>query len=259
MSMSMSIEVKRFGEKGERIVCVHGSLSDGDAAFQAQRVFAERYRVVVPNRRGYGKNAPVDHVDVDVDAADIVELMEDGAHLLGTSMGGIVAARAAAKAPKLVRSLTLIEPPAFQNCKDDPVVARVIAALQRHWAVADRKDVRAFLNGFLAALEIRQLGHALPDPLPEPVVKAAKNLMSEAPGQSSIPLEAIAQAPYRKMIVSGDCSEAFEHICDRLAGRWSAARRVFPGAGHAVQRIGEPFNRLLEDFMTGKPTEEPSK
>jgi pimeloyl-ACP methyl ester carboxylesterase len=178
--------------------------------------------------------------------------MEDGAHLLGTSMGGIVAARAAARAPHLVRSLTLIEPPAFQNCKDDPVVARIIASLQRHWASADKSDVRGFLNGFLAALEIRQLGHSLPDPLPAPVVKAAKNLMSEAPGQSSLPLDAIGEAPYRKMVVSGDCSEAFEHICDRLAQRWGAVRRVFPGAGHAVQRIGEPFNRLFEDFISGK-------
>jgi pimeloyl-ACP methyl ester carboxylesterase len=167
-------------------------------------------------------------------------------------MGGIVAARAAARAPKQVKSLTLIEPPAFQNCKDDPVVGRVIAALQKHWAAADKADIRGFLGGFLAALEIRQLGHALPDPLPEPVVKAAKNLMSEAPGQSSLPLEAIAGAPYRKMIVSGDCSPAFEIICDRLAERWGAARRVFPGAGHAVQRIGAPFNQLFEDFITGK-------
>ena len=252
----MSIEVKRLGDSGERIVFVHGSLSDGDAAFQAQHPFAQRYRLVIPNRRGYGKNPPVAHVDVDVDAGDIVELMEDGAHLLGTSMGGIVAARAAARAPERVRSLTLIEPPAFQNCKGDPDVARVIAALQRHWATADKKDVRGFLNGFLAALEIRQLGHTLPDPLPEPVLKAAKNLMSEAPGQSSLPLEEIADAPYRKLVVSGDCAVAFENICDRLAERWKAVRRVFPGAGHAVQRTGGPFNELFQDFISGRKLEE---
>lgn len=254
----MEIEVTRLGHAGERIVCVHGSLSDGTAAFQGQHVLAERYRLVIPNRRGYGKNPPVEHVDVEVDAGDIVKLMEDGAHLLGTSMGGIVAARAAAKAPQLVKSLTLIEPPAFQNCKDDPVVARVISGLQRHWATADKGDVAGFLKGFLAALEIKQLGHAMPNPLPEPVVKAARNLMSEAPGQSSLPQEAIAEAPYRKMVVSGDCSEAFEHICNRLAERWGAVRRVFPGAGHAVQRIGAPFNALFQDFIGGKPLQEKS-
>jgi pimeloyl-ACP methyl ester carboxylesterase len=116
-------------------VLVHGSLNDGSVAFQAQAALAERWRLIVPNRRGYGKNPPIERVDVDADAQDIVELLGKGAHLVGTSMGGIVAGRAAALAPDWVLSLTLIEPPAFLNARDVPAVAETAAALKRHWEV----------------------------------------------------------------------------------------------------------------------------
>jgi hypothetical protein len=57
--------------------------------------------------------------------------------------------------------------------------------------------------------------------------------------------------PFPKLLVSADWSPAFNAICDRLAAQWNGVRRIFPGAGHAVQRIGAPFNALLESFMTG--------
>ncbi len=39
---------------GERVVCVHGSLSWGTFAFRAQRPLAEARSLVLPDRRGYG-------------------------------------------------------------------------------------------------------------------------------------------------------------------------------------------------------------
>jgi hypothetical protein len=35
-----------------------------------------------------------------------------------------------------------------------------------------------------------------------------------------------------------------------LVDRLGAKRAVLPGAGHSVQRLGEPFNELLAAFVT---------
>jgi pimeloyl-ACP methyl ester carboxylesterase len=246
----MQLQVTRLAGVSDRIVFVHGSLSDGDIAFAAQRDLAPRWEVVIPNRRGYGLNPAISKVDHETDAGDVIELLGQGAHLVGTSMGGVVAARAAERAPERIKTLTLIEPPAFQTAKDSEAVSRVIEALELHWRTADKTNVPLFLAGFLKALRIDV---QLPSPLPQPMVKAARNLMTESPWLATIGVDAIAKASFPKLIVSGDCSPALEAICDKLASRWNAVRRIFPGAGHAVQRIGAPFNELLEKFISGQP------
>jgi pimeloyl-ACP methyl ester carboxylesterase len=242
----MTIEVTRLGDRGPTVVLVHGSLNDGSVAFQAQTALAERWRLVIPNRRGYGKNPPIERVDVDADARDVVELLGTGAHLVGTSMGGIVAGRAAVLAADRVLSLTLIEPPAFLNASEVPAVAETAAAMKRHWEVADQTDVGAFVQGFVRALGIQM---PVPSPLPPHVLIAARNLMTEVPWQMSIPTAEIDRAPYRKTVVSGTSCAALEAICDSLGEQTHAVRRAFPNAGHAVQRIGEPFNAFLESFL----------
>jgi len=48
----------------------------------------------------------------------------------------------------------------------------------------------------------------------------------------------------------GAHSEPFDIVCDVLESRLGAERAVLPGAGHSVQRLGEPFNDLLAAFVT---------
>ncbi|MCA8294085.1 alpha/beta hydrolase [Burkholderia sp. AU30198] len=241
----MKLDIETLGDHGDRVVMVHGSLNDGRAAFSEQRSLAGRYRLVIVNRRGYGNNPPVTCVDPEADAQDIVELLEDGAHVVGTSMGGVVSARAAALAPDRVRSLTLIEPPAFPNAAGHPVVAEASLAMQRHWASSSTENAATFLDGFAAAL---QMPLQLPSPLPPGLTAATTNLKTETPWATYIPLAQIKRARFPKLIVSGQCSPVFEAICDTLAAELSAQRAVFPGSTHAVQRIGKPFNDVLEQF-----------
>ncbi|MGH7907343.1 MAG: alpha/beta fold hydrolase [Candidatus Binataceae bacterium] len=58
----MEIETKYLGAGGPAIVLVHGSLNDGSVAFLAQVPLAERWRLIIPNRRGYGNNPPIERV-----------------------------------------------------------------------------------------------------------------------------------------------------------------------------------------------------
>lgn len=242
----MALMTERWGESGPRVVLVHGSMRAGAAAFAEQKSFANRYRLVVPYRRGYGDNAPITRVDTELDAQDVLELMEDGAHLIGTSMGGIVAMIAAARRPEAVRSLMLIEPPAFPLALDVPEVANVAEAMKRHWAHADLSQLPEFATGFLAALKYSM---PLPSPLPRELEISIRNLTTERPWRCDVPIGAIADSRYPKSVVCGDWSAAFAGIAKRLAGLAGAELRIVPGATHAVQFKNPEFNDYLTQFL----------
>ena len=243
----MAYAVDRWGNRGDRIVLVHGSLGVGAAAFGEQKVLEDRFTLDVMTRRGYGGTPAIERVDIHRDASDLIELLGEGAHLVGTSMGGIVAMNAAGMRPDLVRSLTVIEPPAFALAADLPDVRRVSDAMKTHWDEADPADLRNFVIGFVAALEMDM---PMPDPLPAPVAAAAVNLVTERPWKVDVPAGAIADAPYPKMVVTGGWSKAFDAISRRLAELLECELHVLTGAGHAVQKVGAPFNDRLERLVS---------
>ncbi len=242
----MTLITERWGSTGPRLVLVHGSMRAGAAAFAEQKVLADRYRLVVPYRRGYGDNAPIGRVDNELDARDVLQLMEGGAHLIGTSMGGIVAMLAAAQRPEAVHSLMVIEPPAFPLALDLPEVADVAHALKQHWTQANPTQLPEFATGFLAALKYSM---ALPTPLPRELEISIRNLTTERPWRCDVPVGAIADASYPKSVVCGDWSAAFGGIAARLARLIGADFRVIAGATHAVQFKNPEFNDYLTKFL----------
>jgi pimeloyl-ACP methyl ester carboxylesterase len=242
----MKYAVESWGTQGARIVLVHGSLAVGAAAFSEQRVLDDSFRMSVMTRRGYGQTPSIERVDIFADAEDVIEQLEGGAHLVGTSMGGIVAMNAAGRRPDLVQSLTVIEPPAFAIASDLAPVRRVSDAMKAHWATADAANLHEFVVGFAAALEMTM---TLTDPLPEPLAAAAVNLVTERPWRVDVPVGAIADAPFGKLVVTGGWSDAFDGISARLAGLFGVDCHTLVGAGHAVQKLGAPFNDLLRDHI----------
>src|SRR5881392_3809104 len=98
---------------GEPAVFVHGSFGWGEETWREQRALADHYKLLLVDRRGFGASSPNGPVDFERDADDVAELLGDGSHLVGHSYGGVVSLLAAARRPDAVRSLALIEPPAF--------------------------------------------------------------------------------------------------------------------------------------------------
>src|SRR4051794_36370030 len=99
----MDLHVDRHGQ-GPPVVLVHGSILGGRYAWPAQIPLAERWTLIVPDRWAFG-DSPGDRVHWERDAADIAELLGDGAHLVGLSYGGVGSLLAAAARPEAVRSL----------------------------------------------------------------------------------------------------------------------------------------------------------
>ena len=123
MQHATALNVTVWGD-GEPAVLVHGSFGWGEETWREQRPLAESYRLLLVDRRGFGGSPAHGRVDFERDAADVAELLEDGAHLVGHSYGGVVSLLAAARNPQAVRSLTVIEPPALLSAD---LLARVLA------------------------------------------------------------------------------------------------------------------------------------
>lgn len=240
-----TLHVERIGA-GPPLVLVHGSVADAELTWPAQLPLAERWTLVLVDRPGYGPNPPVEREDFEVDAALVAELLGEGVHLVGHSYGGVACLLAAAARPEAVRSLTVVEPPAFGVAVGHPAVEEFVARLREHWEHGP-SDPAEFLRAFL---ELVGSALRLPDALPPPLQRGAEILRVErGPWEAEIPLDDLAAAPFPKLVFSGRHHAAFDAVCDVLEERLGAERAVIPGAGHSVQRTGAPFNERLEAFL----------
>jgi pimeloyl-ACP methyl ester carboxylesterase len=228
---------------GPRIVLVHGSVAAGLAAWAAQKPLAERFTLVVATRSGYPPNPPLERIDFEVQADEIADLLEPGDHLVGHSYGGVVSLLAAARRPELLRSLTVIEPPALGVAMDDPAVQEFAGAFAADYP----KDPRGYLEFFLPLVGA---AFRAPAELPPELESGARAAIAERyPSEAEIPLAELRAAPFPKLVVSGGHHAALDAVCDVLERELPAERVVVPGAGHSVARTGEPFNAVLVDFL----------
>ena len=90
----------------------------------------------------------MERVDFEDEALWLEQFLEPGTHLVGHSYGGVISLFAAARHPELLRSLTVIEPPAFGIARGNPAADEFIAAIEEHWTNGPR-DPAEFLRGFL--------------------------------------------------------------------------------------------------------------
>ena len=238
-----ALHVETWGDHGDPAVLVHGSLGWGAETWAAQRPLAERYRLHLVDRHGFGSSPGPDAGDFERDADAVAELLPGRAHLVGHSYGGVVSLLAAALTPDLLSTLTVIEPPAFGLAADDPAVKEIMAAFTAGYS----REPAGYLEFFLPLVGA---AFRAPEPLPPALEAGARAAIAERyPSEAEIPFEVLRAAPFRKLVVSGGHHPAFDAVCDVLERELEAERAVIPGAGHSVARTGEPFNRVLVDFV----------
>ena len=240
--------IERSGA-GEAVLFIHGTVISGRGTWRAQRPLSARGQVQVLERRGYPPNPAVDREDFGEDAEDVkAPLLAAPAHLVAHSYGAVGALLAAADAPGRVRSLTVVEPPVFGPAIGNPEVdafVRRMDVLFREGPLDAGEFVRVFT---------RELGMgSLPAELPPEVLRNAPLLRRQrVPWGAEIPLVAVAQAPWPKLVISGGHHAAFDAACRELADRANASLITLTGRGHSPQQLGEEFNMLLEKSLRGE-------
>ncbi|UOY03175.1 alpha/beta hydrolase [Blastococcus sp. PRF04-17] len=210
--------------------------------------------MVLPARRGTPPSPPAEGNDFAADAEDIAELIDAPTHVVAHSYGCIGTLLAVAKRPGLVATLTLVEPPAYQLLASDAEALRAMEAFEELRRVASPEEfLPAFLQAFLGAPAQRI-------PLDPSMRRLVELTMRERPPWTAeLPLFTLRDAGTPILIVSGGHARLFEACADALAEELAphAVRAVIRGAGHAVQRLGEPFNAALERFWREARIEEP--
>ncbi len=234
---------------GEPVILVHGSGAPAPISemWSRQRPLAESYRLIILTRGGYGDRPVVMKTDVEADAQDVLSLLGEGAHIVGFSYGGIVSMVAAARQPALVRSLTVIEPPALGVVRGNAAAEAQVGGLSRFEPPPLGKTPEEFWADFR-----RLMGQSVPEHVElSPVErKAVEAHMAEAPPRMvQIPLDTLAAASFPKLVVSGDWNPAMNAVADIITERLRAERFVLKGWYHNIHRAGEPFNQRLDAFL----------
>ncbi|MGD6741201.1 alpha/beta fold hydrolase [Streptomyces sp. BH106] len=210
--------------------------SDEAYGFAAQRPLADRHRLLLVDRRGYGGSPDTDRSDFDTDADDLLELLarqDDGAHLVGHGNGGLAAMLAAGRRPDLVRSLTLIQPAAFSAAAGHPVVAEMLRRVRESPGVPESVTPEQYLRA-----STEGLGMALPSPTPQRLRAVATSMRERPVWEATVPLEPLRAAPWPTLVICGTWQDAPE-LYRRYAGEplIACAEAVAAGVGGRLLRV----------------------
>jgi pimeloyl-ACP methyl ester carboxylesterase len=244
--MTRPLQVERIGE-GPVVLFIHGDIVGPSVTWRKQRVLAERWTLIIPDRPGFGGSPPLERNDFEVEAPMFAEFLGDGAHVVGHSYGAVIALLVAAQRPEAVRSLTVSEPGALRLAAGNPEVDEMIANGERLFAHAEDIPSEDFLRLFRGGAGS---AYGTPGQFPQELLHGVELLKRERPSwEAEIPLERLAAGGFPVLAVSGGHSPAFEAVCDSLVDSLGAERAVITGRGHTVPSTGAPYNERLEAFM----------
>ncbi|MGZ6343555.1 MAG: alpha/beta fold hydrolase [Candidatus Limnocylindrales bacterium] len=225
---------------GEPLILLHGGFATIETWQGQAPVFAERYRVYLPERRGHGRTpdvaGPMGYAIMARDTIAFMETLGIGpAHIVGWSDGGYVATELALARPDLVRRLVLI-------------------------------GAAANAEGYTA--ETRESNeHLTPESLPPFVRKAYDRLSPDGPEHFPVvfnklaavwrtepdhPLTDLGALTMPTLLLLGDHDDfTIEHAAAMLQAIPRGELAVVPGASHALLfEKRDLANRLILDFLT---------
>jgi pimeloyl-ACP methyl ester carboxylesterase len=229
---------------GEPLVLLHGGLCTNETWGAQTPVFAERFRVVAPERRGHGHTADVDgpltYAAMATDTIGFLDRVVGGpAHLVGWSDGGIVGLMVAIARPDLVRKLVVIGTN-YDTTGIAPEVDEMFASME-----PDGDDMAMFRGLYEM--------HSPDGPEHWPVLFSKFVEMTQR--EPHIPVDELAQISAPTLVVIGDDDMvSIEHSAALLRAIPNSELAVVPGASHAVV-IEKPelLNRIVLDFLENEP------
>ena len=220
-------------------------------AFGAQKPLAQRYELWLVDRRGYGESTPVRRrEDFEIDGADLLDLVPDGAHLVGVSYGTLGALVMAAEDPGRLASLTLVECPAFSMAPGDADARRTMTELDEVYGNRTLSDTE-FFNRFV---EIIGAPGEFAEPLTSPFDQTVALLRRHRVAWDyELALDPIAAAGVPTLVVTSGEHPAFEAVADHLTAVLGARRERIGGYGHLVPLAADDFNAALDSFFSSVP------
>ena len=172
----MSVSVERFGQ-GQDLVLLHGWGMNGSVWHGIAQQLAAHYRLHLVDLPGFGNSPLGEGSDYSLPwlAEQVATVLPEKCHLLGWSLGGLVASQLALTRPERLHSLiTVASSPCFMAREDWPGIApKVLAGFNQMLAGDFMQTIERFLaiqamGSEHARNDIRQLRHWLAErPAPQ--------------------------------------------------------------------------------------------
>ena len=172
----MSVSVERFGQ-GQDLVLLHGWGMNGAVWHGIAQQLAAHYRLHLVDLPGFGNSPLGEGSDYSLPwlAEQVATVLPEKCHLLGWSLGGLVASQLALTRPERLHSLiTVASSPCFMAREDWPGIApKVLAGFNQMLAGDFMQTIERFLaiqamGSEHARNDIRQLRHWLAErPAPQ--------------------------------------------------------------------------------------------
>jgi 3-oxoadipate enol-lactonase len=251
------LRYETWGVGSTPLVLIHGLGSSADDWFLQLPAFAPHYLCVAVDLRGHGlSDKPAGRYTVGLFAADVAALIHaldlTPAHIVGLSLGGMVAQQLAVAHRQVVRSLSLINtlpglwPPPRQ------IVRMGLRRFTPPWrspdmrVVAERVSDDLFPDPALRLLRTQAVGRLAAND-PQAYRRATLAVASFWPGP------ALKRIACPTLIIAGDADRVVPDIYQaRLRRALPDARFVsVPGAGHACNiDHAEAVNAAVLEFLS---------
>ena len=108
----MKLHIREWGDPdAPPVICLHGATAHGGQfARLAEERLAERFHVIAPDLRGYGRSAHEPPWTLEEYVDDVLALAPESALWIGMSFGGRLLLELAAREPQRIERAVLLEP-----------------------------------------------------------------------------------------------------------------------------------------------------
>ena len=122
------------GDSDKTLVLIHGLGASSERWEQVMPIFAEKFRVVIPDLIGFGfSDKPLADYTIDFFSDFLKQFLKAASisktYLIGSSLGGQISAEFTAANPELVEKLILVSPSGVMKQSTPALDAYIMAAL----------------------------------------------------------------------------------------------------------------------------------
>ncbi len=234
---------------GPTVVAVHGGLLSGRLTYGPVLAdWAQRFRVLVPDRRGFERTPGVGGTIAEQarDLEAFIAAHAGGrAHVVGFSYGGVVALTALQLSRRSFASITTIEAPAVTLCGRDPKALALRVRLAALYDAAVGGSGPRAAREFFEYVDPRAMGRitALFD-TDDPGLHVALDELRV--WQTPLSPVGLAGSDVPALVVTGARSpDTMRRVGALVADATGGQHHVQPAAGHAAHLVGRPFRDEL--------------
>jgi pimeloyl-ACP methyl ester carboxylesterase len=260
--VALEYEVKGAGEP---VLLIDSMLADGVLPFVSERALTDHHRLIRYHRRGWAGSThtpPVDVADHVIDAAALLEHLDvPRAHVVGHSIGAVIALQMALDRPRMVHSLALLEPSFFTLPAAGAFLQQGGPALEA-FAAGDHEKALAIFLAAVSGLEWKTCRAVIEARIPGAVAATLKDASTVFEGE----LPALIRWPFSAEAAGRISQPALSVLGAESLPLWAEIgawlRATLPrveecrieGAGHLLQvQQPEPVLRAIARFMERHP------